>query len=345
MYHRSSHHGVTLIEVLIVIAIIGMLVQLMLPAVQSAREAGRRTACQNNLRQIGLAALSHESALGYLPTAGWGWAWIGDPDRGPGKSQPGSWAYQLLPYMEQRAVYEIGLGAGGGAKYDALARLAATPVPLFYCPTRRGDDATPNNGPQVDVAGFSAGDLFWYNARKPARLARTDYKANVGDTFAFWSEGPPPELAEQDEGFFDFKVGQDRFDPEYFTGVVIQRQPILFSQVFDGLSKTYFAGEKFLPTDHYDTGQSPLDDQSCWNGDDLDLVASTKYIPRRDAPTTAKLPGLVGIPFGSAHPDGLSMVLCDASIRFIGYDIDPEVHRQLGNRRNAREPKQGLGVE
>ncbi|MEX2317298.1 MAG: DUF1559 domain-containing protein [Pirellulales bacterium] len=327
--------GVTLIELLIVIAIIGVLVQLMLPAVQSAREAARRTACQNNLHQIGLAAVAHESALKYLPTAGWGWAWIGDPDRGPGKTQPGSWAYQLLPYMEQRDVYEIGLGLTGDAKTDALTRLAATPVALFYCPTRRSPVATPNEGPQVDVVEFDGG-TFWYNADKAEVLARTDYKANVGDTFAFWSEGPPPAKAETGEGFFEFRTGAGRVELDTFTGVVIQRQPILLSQVADGLSQTYFGGEKFLPTDKYETGDSPIDDQSCWNGDDIDMVASTKYIPRRDTPTTVPLEGLVGIPFGSGHPSGLNMVMCDASIRFIAYDIDPEVHRASGNRKDSK---------
>src|SRR4029079_8875982 len=134
---KTPRHGFTLIELLIVFAIIGVLVALLLPAVQAAREAARRAACQNNLRQIGVAMHNHESALRYFPTAGWGWAWVGDPDRGPGEAQTGSWAYQLLPYMEGNNVYDIGRGTEGAVKINALTGLAGKSVQTFYCPTRR----------------------------------------------------------------------------------------------------------------------------------------------------------------------------------------------------------------
>ena len=100
--------GFTLVELLVVIAIIGILVALLLPAIQAAREAARRTECKNKLKQMGLAALTHEDTQKHLPTGGWGWRWSGDPDAGYGDRQPSGWYYNILAYTEESAIHDLG---------------------------------------------------------------------------------------------------------------------------------------------------------------------------------------------------------------------------------------------
>ena len=108
---RRPLHGFTLVELLVVITIIGILIALLLPAVQAAREAARRLQCQNNLKQLALGCLNHEQSQGYLPAAGCGkpmpWLWVGDPDEGFGKQQHGGWFYNILPFIEQQALHDL----------------------------------------------------------------------------------------------------------------------------------------------------------------------------------------------------------------------------------------------
>jgi prepilin-type N-terminal cleavage/methylation domain-containing protein len=330
MITKAARPGLSLVELLIVIAIIGILIQLILPAIESSREAARRTACQNNLRQIGLAMLQHEAALKHLPTAGWGWAWIGDPDRGTGKNQPGSWAYQLLPYMEQEAVYNISAGLKGDEKYTALTQLAGTPVATLYCPSRRLPRATPNEFPGIEHPRFAKGDLFWYNAKKAEKLARMDYAANLGDEWFMWEAGPPPVDADAGKGFFLLTgIDGDRLGVEDATGVVMQRHPFWMSDIIDGTSKTYFAGEKMMFKSLYKTGTQLNDDQSCWNGDDLDTICSALFWPQPDPKEEVEA---LGAPFGGPHPGVFNMVYCDASVRTVSFDVDHGIHRTAGHR-------------
>jgi len=93
----NSKAGFTLVELVVVIAIIGLLVAMLMPAVQQVRSSARQTFCRNNLRQLGLAFSNIEASHGHFPSMGWGYYWHVDPNFGIGKNQPGGWTYQILP--------------------------------------------------------------------------------------------------------------------------------------------------------------------------------------------------------------------------------------------------------
>ena len=158
----------TLVELLVVIAIIGILIGLLLPAINAAREAGRRTQCLNQVKQMGLACMTHESTNGFLPTDGWSYYWSGDPDRGYTRAQPGGWIYNILPFMEYKSVHDLGAGLSLAAKRPLLAQIAATVIPTIICPSRRPAKLYPNaNGATC-------------NADTPPQAAHTDYASNAG---------------------------------------------------------------------------------------------------------------------------------------------------------------------
>ena len=143
---KTARSAFTLVELLVVITIIGILVSLLLPAVQAAREAAHVAQCQNNLKQFGLAAMNHERAKGYFPSGGWGSGWVGDPNYGFGAKQPGNWAYSLLPFMEQTTIWSLGQGQTGSAKTQFLTQQVTNVIPSFYCASGRRPNLYPFTG-------------------------------------------------------------------------------------------------------------------------------------------------------------------------------------------------------
>jgi prepilin-type N-terminal cleavage/methylation domain-containing protein len=193
----SAKSGFTLVELLVVIAIIGVLVAVILPAVQAAREAGRRTQCLNNLKNIGLAFQTHVDVHKQYPTGGWGWLWTGDPDRGFGVRQPGGWMYNILPYMEEQALHDMGKGLPeGSAPKKTLARQRVqTPLAWGTCPTRRPVATFPVTWWGMPLnPGVNIEPPLWV-------AARSDYCANASDKGSNQFGGGPNSYASSDGGY------------------------------------------------------------------------------------------------------------------------------------------------
>ena len=317
--------GFTLLELLIAIGIICLLIQLALPAIENAREAARRTVCQNNLRELGLAVMHHHDAIGHYPTDGWGWSWLGDADRGFDAKQPGSWIFNILDFIEERNIRSMTTGKTGIEKAKAMRYLCATPIPLLVCPDRR-----PARAFKIGMTnpGLKTNDEF----QLPITLgARSDYAINTGD----WGRGEPAAdfqlpktLAEGDSPDFQW------YDTSKYTGISFGRSGIRIRDVTDGTSKTYMIGEKCIEADRYLDGVDKGDNESMYSGFDNDNGRSAEYPAAQDGAT--QIPSA----FGSCHAGFWNAVFCDGSIHSIPYTLDLEIHRRLANRQDGKNIEQ-----
>ncbi|TWT66931.1 Type II secretion system protein G precursor [Posidoniimonas polymericola] len=228
---NRRHNAFTLVELLVVIAIIGVLVALLLPAVQSAREAARRTQCTNGLKQIGLAVQLHaDTNSSLLPT---GRAapkrGVGNSDGDAGGEYSYSWAFTLLPYMEQQAQFD---SFKPGVKVPDPLNAAAmrTPVAAFYCPSRRA--------PSADRDFDSAGNPPVPQAYR-SLAAGGDYAGNVGAASRMESG---VRVGDVTYGQYSYWTGQK-------SGPILSDSKLKLRTVVDGLSKTFAVGEKHIPSE------------------------------------------------------------------------------------------------
>jgi prepilin-type N-terminal cleavage/methylation domain-containing protein/prepilin-type processing-associated H-X9-DG protein len=322
--------GFTLVELLVVIAIIGVLIALLLPAVQAAREAARRIQCGNNIKQLALAALSHESIQNFFPTGGWSRAWLGYPDGGFGKNQPGGWIYNILPFMEQQALHDLGAGGGTATIADANTQRIATPLPGLNCPSRRPASL-------YDLA-TSSGVQFRLITGMVTKLARSDYAMNAGDFVVLWSDTTAPTTDDPTPGDApNFWIASDK-QMSTQTGISYRRSQVKMADITDGASNTFLIGEKYINSNYYTDGKDQGDNATMYCGDSLNMVrwtgiggsVSTSTMPSQDGTATGNTEL-----FGSPHANSFNMSFCDGSVHSIDYTIDAEVYRRLGNRKDA----------
>jgi prepilin-type N-terminal cleavage/methylation domain-containing protein len=330
--------GFSLIEMLVVLSILGLLIQLLLPAVQSSREAARRLSCSNNLRQIALALQEHHDTYKRLPSGGWHYTWVPIPERGTGVDQPGGWTFNILPFLEEGDLRNLGKGRYGSDRVAALRQLVETPLSVFQCPSRRLSQTYPlepteyycgRDGPVTDP--FHVG-------------AKTDFAACIGwmkkkpDFWDVIDEGlwdPPETLAEGDDSDFlwpgDPRFAQDRGVEITFDGVIYARSHVRFDQITDGLSKVYLVGEKYVQPNRYESGTDVGDNEAMYMGFNDDIQRSAFFPPVRDT---------VGEwherQFGSCHPTVWNMAFADGSVHALSFSVFLEVHRRLAGRDDGR---------
>lgn len=339
-WRRSSRAcptpGFTLVELLVVIAIIGVLIALLLPAVQAAREAARRTQCSNNLKQVGLAIHNHVSVLGVFPTGGtFPWARLSDyvtPSGRPftAEKQGLSWAFQILPYREAANVH--------GGNYDDLSTgvqstemLRRTLVPMYNCPSRRGPTQWPvEQFWLIDYAGVTPG--------KEVELDNADL--NPGDFRGWHAQDICRRL--QDACIYDLRKNLEYHgiivrtdyspgDPPIVQGNTPPTKP---PHVTDGLSNTLMVAEKRVPLYSHAAGGHWADDCGWADGWDGDVMRATYYPLGPDG--TIEEADLTdwdyGFSLGSSHAFGIHGLLGDGSVRPIPYTVDRIVLNQLGIR-------------
>ncbi len=332
-------HGFTLVELLVVIAIIGVLVALLLPAVQAARESARRMQCVNNLKQLGLASLNFESTYKYMPSSGWGWRWQPEPDLGYGVDQPGGWAYNLLSFMELQNLRDLGKGLdlqSLGAD-DPRMILIGTSIPAFNCPSRRQPIAYP-----LTRNGRLAHNLRACQERI-CDVARSDYQINSGNSVPVNDDGFPIGETAGPGSFAaveTFSWGHLN-DPDQMSGISSARSKFRLAMITDGTSNTMLIGEKYLNPDQYETGGDPADDQNIFVGMDRDVNGYTgrgtdngdNFVlrPVQDTPGFQ----ITGYEFGSSHPGVFNAVNCDGSVSTISFDVDDLAYYHLGGRNDG----------
>jgi prepilin-type N-terminal cleavage/methylation domain-containing protein/prepilin-type processing-associated H-X9-DG protein len=336
MKQTERNRGFTLVELLVVITIIAILIALLLPAVQTAREAARRLQCGNHIKQLALGCIGHENLTGRYPTGGWGYAWTGDADCGTDWRQRGGWLYNVLPFIEQQPLHDLGIGTGDwdnstadSAKKKANGVRQATPLDAFYCPSRRSTKPYP-------FTTTSGGGCVNIAPSPPTVVGRSDYAANGGSVYVdpttgkAWDYGGPGSVTavESSPGVMT-ATAQASFAKiaRAATGIAFCGSLITQADVTDGTSNTYLLGEKYCNPDNYETGIDQGDNEAAMNGDNEDVTRFTALAPVQDQPGNDSRGT-----FGSAHPSGFNMAFCDGSVQQMSYDINPTVHFSLGHR-------------
>jgi len=301
MRSLSRLRAFTLVELLVVIAIIGVLVALLLPAVQSAREASRRMQCANNLKQIGLGVHNYHDTHGtfpinYLPTSNPAPNW-NDNSNFP----HWSWMSRILPYIEQQNLYQQ-LNVGVNTLRQSQPYVA-TQIKTFLCPS----DDYARRGPRTDGHNLTL--------NPPFPLGQTNYRGVSGANWA-WGDARWNPIRSTIDGSTDGLLAGDGifYRIDYL-------KPRRFSMITDGTSNTFMCGE----------GLPQLNTHCSWpyanHTQGTCAIWPNAKQPNGQPYAATDWPNAYA--FHSRHPNGLQFCFADGSVTFIANNIDIPTYRAL----------------
>ena len=298
---RFGRGGFTLVEVLVVIAIIGLLVALMLPAIQQARESARKTQCANNLKQLGLAMHNYLDAMKSFPPGYVSKVLVDHEDGGPGWA----WGAMLLPYFEENIVYRH-VNFERPVDDPSMEQVRTTSLATFICPSDREFRHV------LDIPSLHGAEHIL------CRMSAASYVASAGTV--------RPTC----------KICRDNFDGVFGRNRAIQPRELL-----DGLSKTLAAGERstrwsnatmwgVVPNSAVPDNQQPNKFAA-----GPAYVLGTTFAEGFNIETSDIEQHMVDTyaeSFGSDHPGGCFFLFCDAGVRFVWDTTDPAVMNALSTR-------------
>lgn len=360
-------YAFTLVELLITIAILGVMIAISFPSLNVSQESNRVIKCKYHLKILGNASWTHNSEQRILPSGGWGRQFAGDSTRGFRELQPGGWLYNILPYLDNRALHDM----------PGPDRMK-TPVPEFHCPSKRKPVRYPfdQKGNVMCYKPSGSSTLKSFSSEK--EVARNDYAAN-GGTYADpcvsgisfnhfdsleplfnQSQQPVMQLREYARSV-DNNCSNSTGSYCLFSGVSIDT-----ISYHDGASNTIMFGERHINPEHYSTGIASDDslgwdqgydrDTVRWGGADKSLFGMTNgldYNPEtiakiKDYYSSQNLSKNFWIPiqdkagytspsrWGSPHAESINFCMVDSSVLSVSYKIDPFVFYCLCSYRDGQ---------